>query len=331
MITQKFAVSFTSVLLIVNGGSLYAASAQAIGMASAQNGVRLDHSLVAGNATVFDGSTVETDGYSRIHLNNGTRLDFAAGSRAQVFSNRASLETGMSEVQSGSGFELDALSLKVMPVAANSIARVKVGDDRRVMVTALNAPVNVLNMRGLLVARVSPGLPLSFLPQAGTPNAFDNSGCVVQKQGAAILVDETGNQKFDLRGADLRKAIGHYTHVLGSIDGAATPKGGASQVVSVSRATVTRRGGCDKIAAAFGATTTPGGLDTAASSGTAAVIGAAGAAAGAAAAGGAAAGAGVGLSSTALIVGGVAAVGAAAVAGAAAAGVFNSGSPQSLP
>jgi hypothetical protein len=294
--------------------ALFAAtSATIIGMASSQNSstLTLDNSRVSGNATLFDGSTVEASGYSRIRLNNGTRLDLSTGSRVKVFANRASLDRGMSEIQSGSGFEIDANTVKIRTSDASGIARVKMLEDKTVTVTALNSSVDVLNPAGLLVARVVPGMPLSFMPQAGSGSAFDSTGCILQKSGAAIIVDPNGNQTYELRGADLRKVIGNSAHVTGTVDSSATPAGGASQVIKVSKVSITTKGGCTSVATKVGATTAAAGLGAAASAG--AVAG--GAAAGAAA--------GVGVSTTALVVGGVAAATAAAVGGAAAAGAFS--------
>jgi hypothetical protein len=303
-------------LPLVAGTALLAAtSATVIGMATSQNNLTLDSARVSGNATLFDGSTVETSGYSRLQLKNGTRMDLGAGSQAKVFANRASLDRGMSEIQSGSGFEIDANTLRIRTSGPNAIARIKL-DNKAVMVTALNSPVEVLNPAGMLIARVTPGLPLSFMPQAGAAMAFDSSGCVLQKSGAAIIVDKNGNQTYELRGADLRKTVGNQAHVVGTVDSTATPMGGASQVVKVSSVTITTKGGCSAVASTVGASTAAAGLGAAATSGAAA-----------AAATGAAVGAGIGASTTALVVAGVAAATAASLGGAAAAGAFSNSSP----
>jgi hypothetical protein len=280
-------------------------------MTASQNGVTLDNSKVSGTATLFDGVTVQSEGYSRLHLNNGTRLDFAAGSKAQVFANHAALTAGMTEMQSPSGFEIDTTLLKIRSTDAKSVARVKIASDQ-VYVTALNAPVNVLNSQGMLVAKVAPGLPMSFMAQGATAmNSFDATGCVLNKNGAAILDDEKAKVISELRGSDLRKDIGHHVHVIGTVDATATPASGTTQVVKVSQATVTKKGGCSTEAAALGATTAAVGLGAAASAG----------AAGAAAAGAAA---GVGIGTTAAIIGGVAAATAAGIGGAYAAGAIGS-------
>jgi len=295
------------------------AGASVIGMTSGQSGVVLDNSKVGSNATLFDGSTVQTTSYSRIHLNDGTRLDFGADSKAQVFARRATLETGTTEVQSASGYEIDTQMLKILPAEATSVARIRIGDGSRVFVTAVNAPVRVLNKDGMLVARVKPGVPLSFLPQAAGASAFDKTGCVLEKNGAAILVDESGNEVSELRGTDLRRAVGNRVHVTGSVETGATPAGGASQVVDVVQSNVTRRGGCADVAAKLGAATTAAGLAGAAVAGAAA--------GGAGAAGAGAAGAVVGISNTAIVVSSVAAAAAISVGAAAAGGAFSSSSP----
>jgi hypothetical protein len=303
------------VLPLIAGSALFAAaSTVVIGMASSQNNLTLDNSRVSGNATLFDGSTVEASGYSRIQLKNGTRIDLGAGSQAKIFANHASLDRGMSEIQSTSGFEVGANTLKIRTTGAEGIARIKL-ENKAVMVTALNAPVEVLNPAGMLIARVNPGMPLSFMPQAGSMTSFDSTGCVLQKSGAAIIVGD-GNQVYELRGADLRKIVGNKAHVVGSVDSSATPAGGATQVIKVSSVSITTKGGCSSVATTVGASTAAAGLGAAAGAGAAA-----------AGAGAAAAGAAVGISTTALVVGGVAAATAASIGGAAAAGAFSSSSP----
>jgi hypothetical protein len=236
-----------------------------------------------------------------------------------------SLERGTSETQ-GANFEVSANTLKIRSEAGGT-ARVKIDGNKMVYVTALNAPVHVLNREGLLVAKVAPGLPLSFIPQAAGASVFENTGCIVEKSGTALLVDETGNQTFDLRGMDLRKVVGSQVKVSGSIDSATTAGAGAAQVIKVSKAVVVRKGGCNAVAAKLGASTAAAGL-AAGVAGAGAGAGAAAGAAGAAAAGaGAAAGAAAGISTTALVVGGVAAATATGLGVAAATGAIGDSSP----
>jgi hypothetical protein len=307
-----------SIAIAGSAASFLMGSAPIIGMTSSQNGVTLDNSKVSGTATLFEGSTIQSEGYSRIHLNNGTRLDFGAGSKAQVFANHAALAAGMTEMQSSSGFEIDTTSLRIRSAGSDSIARVEI-DSGRVFVTALNSPVTVTNSQGMLVAKVAPGVPMAFMAQGATAaNSFNATGCVLNKGGVAIIDDESAKQVSQLTGSDLRKAVGNQARIVGSVDATATPAGGASQVVNVTSVTVTKKGGCSSQATALGASTAAAGLAAAAGAG-AAGAGAAGAAAGAAA--------GVGIGTTTAIVAGVAAATAASVGGAAAAGAFSTNSP----
>jgi hypothetical protein len=315
-LTRKQFAAWSLSIAITGSVAVLMASAPVIGVTSSQSGVTLDNSRVAGSATLFDGSTIQSEGFSRVHLNNGTRLDFAAGSKAQLFSNHAALASGMTEMQSPSGFEVDTTLLKIRSTGADSIARVKISGDH-VFVTALNAPVSVLNSQGLLVAKVTPGIPMAFMAQGATAaNSFNVTGCVLNKGGVAIIDDETAKQVSQLTGADVRKAVGNTAHVVGTVDATATAAGGASQVVKVTSVTVTKKGGCTSQATALGASTAAAGL--------AAAAGAGAAGAGAATAGAAA---GVGIGTTTAVVAGVAAATAAAVGGAAAAGAFSTPSP----
>jgi hypothetical protein len=165
-----------------------------------------------------------------------------------------------------------------------------------------------------------PNLPMSFVPQAGGGNSFNSNGCVVNKNGIALLVDDN-KQVFQLSSANVSKMVGKRASVKGTIDSSATPQQGATQVVNVSSISNGPRGGqsCTQLASSIGATTSAAGLAGAAAAG-AAVGGTAGAAA--AGAGGAAAG------STAAVVGGVA---AAAAGVGVATGVSASNSGNSSP
>lgn len=303
---QKMAVMF-STMLVGCALTLSAAGSTVIGMVSSgagQAGISIDGARVSGNATLFEGSVVSSSGYSRLELSSGTRVDLGADSVVRVFANHVSLEGGSSEVQSASHYAIDARSLRVEPAETGSIARVRLDGDQRVLVTALSAPVNVWNSNGLLVARVTPAMPLSFLPQAAS-GAFNNTGCVVNKSKAAVFVDQTGNQVFELRSkvssVDLRKFVGKRATVTGTMLPSATPVQGATQVVNVSAIAPATGGDCAPVAARIGATTTSAGL----------AAGGAAAAAGGAAAAGTAAGATAGISGA--VVAGVSIATAAAI------------------
>ena len=65
------------------------------GVAMSEGSILIDSSSVAGNATIFNGSTLETQSTSsQIHLNGGAQLRLASGSRGAVFSDHVDLQKG---------------------------------------------------------------------------------------------------------------------------------------------------------------------------------------------------------------------------------------------
>jgi hypothetical protein len=302
------------------------AAPTAIGNASAAGGIVVDSARASSNATVFDGSTLQSAGNARIRLSNGTRLNLTAGSNAQVFAGRLTLNTGSGEVRSSSKFEIDARSLRIQPVGSDSVANVKIESGDEVLVTASNAPVDVRNSGGVLVARVYPSLPMNFLPQAAAPSStagatFNSTGCLLDAGDSVIVSDSTGNQVYDLRGkkgVNFKSNIGKNVTVAGVIDPTATPKPGAVkaakgatvQVVSVGGIKAASGGSdCGTLAKTLGVSAV-----AAAGVGVAAGAASAGTVAAAASAAGVAGVATAGISTTAIVVTGVA-VGAAATAG----------------
>jgi len=315
---QKIAVMISG-MVVVCALSISAATSPIIGMVSSdpgQAGVWIDGARVSSNATLFDGSEVTANGYSRLQLNSGARLNLGAKSVVRVFANHASLEGGAGEIQNGAGYSMDARTLKIQPAEAGAIARVRLDGDQKVLVTAVGAPVNVWNSAGLLIARVVPEMPMSFLPQAAAANAFSDAGCVVNKAGTAVLVDQIGNQVFELHpasGVDVSKFVGKRAAVTGTISSTGSQTQGANPVVNVATIAGSTGGDCGAVATRIAATTTSAGI--AATPAGAAPTGAAAPAAGALSGG---------------VIAGIVIAGSAAaiLGGLAAAGTFSSSSPN---
>jgi hypothetical protein len=295
MSTKRFTLLL--IVLVIGAASSLWAAGPAIGMITASGNLQVDHALVAGNGTLFDGSVIQTErASSRIQLNNGVQMRLSADSRATVFQRRLVLEAGQSELTAASGFEVEARSLHISPATADASARISLNSQRRVLVAAVRGTLRVSNASGMMVARIDAGDALDLEPQAaGATAATQASGCLLEKSGHLILVDRTTNIVLELQGMDLSVNVGNRVEVTGRATGGKPAVGDASQVISVAGVKVIARGGCTAVAKKIGAST--------------AVVAAGGAAAGAAAAGGTAA----------------AAAGTAAAAGAATAAGFTVG------
>jgi hypothetical protein len=273
---------------------LMSAATPGIGIAVSEGNILINSSASAGNATIFDGNTLETQtATSQVRLNGGAQLKLASDSRGTVYSDHVDLQKGSANI---TGYSANANGLNVRADGKASAA-ISMRDQGVVEIAALTGSVHVYNAAGFNVANLAPGRALDLKPQdAGASAPSSLTGCTRKSGSDTLITDETSSVTVQLRGGNA-KGNRRY-QVTGSMVPNATPASGATQVLNVTSA---------KELGACGA----GG----------------GAAAGGAAAGGAAAAAGL---STAAIAG-IAVAGAAAVAvgATAAAGGFSSSNPPS--
>jgi len=274
---------------------LLSAATSGIGIAMSEGNILINSSSAAGNATIFNGSTLETQSAaSQVRLNDGARLRLASDSRGTVFSDHVDLQKGSANI---TGYSANASGLNVRADGKAS-ATISMRDQGVVEIAALTGSVHVFNAAGLNVANLVPGRALDLRPQDAGANAPSSlTGCAVKAGNNTLLTDETSNVTVQLQGGNVR--TGRRVQVTGSMVPNATPPSGASQVINVTN--VKDVGGACK-------------------AGTAAAGGAAAAGAGAAAAG---AGAGVGIGVTTAVVAGVAVAAGAGLGIAAGTGAFS--------
>jgi hypothetical protein len=219
-----------SVLAVFLAGHLMLmmAASPAIGVAVTRGSFSVDSSLVSGNATIFEGNTIETSKIaSELRLNSGARMQLGSESKAKVYRDRLVLERGLGEIEK---LDLEALSLRVAPSAG---ARVSIRNSGVLQVAALNGPVRVTR-NGVLVANVLAGSALDFEPQAaGAAAASTMTGCLQRAGGKYLLKDETANVTVELQGDGLSAQAGNRVEVSGAMVPGATPASGATQVVKI--------------------------------------------------------------------------------------------------
>jgi hypothetical protein len=266
---------------------LLSAATSGIGVAMSEGNILINSSSAVGNATIFDGSTLETQSAaSQIRLNGGAQLRLASDSRGTVFSDHVDLQKGSASI---AGYSANASGLNVR-ADGNASATISMRDQGVVEVAALTGSVHVFNAAGFNVANLMPGRALDLRPQDAGASAPSNlTGCAVKSGGNTLLTDETSNVTVQLKGGNVK--TGKHVQVTGSMVPNATPPSPATQVINVT--SVKDVAGACK--------------------------------AGGAVAGGAAAGAaGGGVATSTLVIAGVAVAAAAGVGAAAATGTFNS-------
>lgn len=274
------------------------AATTGIGVAMSEGNIVINSASTAGNATVFNGSTVETQSAaSQVRLKDGAQLRLASDSKGTVYSDHIDLQKGSARI---TGYAANASGLSVRAEGKSS-ASVSVRDQGVVEIAALTGDVHVFNAAGFNVANLVPGRALDLRAQdAGASAPSSLTGCAVRSGENLLLTDETSNVTVQLRGGNVK--TGQRVQITGSMVPNTTPVSGATQVINVTN--VKTVGGTCKAGA------------VAAAGGAAAGAGAAAAGAGA----GAAAGGAAVAASTAVIAGAAVAtgvgVGVAAAAGA---------------
>ena len=210
------------------------AAAPAIGVATTSGDFQIDRTSVSGNATILDGSLVETGRTaSELRLYEGTGMRLAGDSRAKVFLKRLVLEQGAAQVDARQGYAIDAAGLQVQ-AAPHSTARIGLAGAGRVEVAALSGAVQVKNETGVLLARVLPGQALAFTIQvSGAAPPEKLTGVLTETDGHYFLTDQTAGVRVELVGNDLGKMVGKLVEVSGTLDTSATAAQSAAHVVNV--------------------------------------------------------------------------------------------------
>ncbi len=205
--------------LMTSGCLLFLMAAPpSIGVIRSSGDFQVDGATVSGNATLFEGSTVQTAAtQSKIQLSGGAAIVLAPNSRAQIYKDR-----------------VEAATLRISPADTHTIAQIVSQDSSHVSIGAVQGLVDVRNGAGVLVATVRPGLALAFSTQAGgAATATKMSGCLGMKNGHYLLTDNTSGVTVELQGPEVAKNNGHQVEITGSMIPGATPPTGASQVVQV--------------------------------------------------------------------------------------------------
>jgi hypothetical protein len=225
--------------------SYAAAGTVSIGTASARGDMRVDSYLVKGNATLFDGSVVETgQATANLRLNKGTEITMSTASRGTLHSDRLVLQQGESELAASSSFQLEANGLRVTPNEPNSRGVVSLKAGNTVEVASLNGSFGVTTDHGVLLANVRPGRVVSFAMQAGAnPANFSGVGLVSFDNGTYYLTTNE-NVKYVLTCKDTHRFVDDKVVVSGTLQGG-TPgqAGGAGTMLCVKTMDINGGGG----------------------------------------------------------------------------------------
>jgi hypothetical protein len=194
-----------------------------IGTASARGSMRVDGAPVLTNATLFDGSVIETDkATTALRLDQGVEVKLATASYAKLYRDRLVLEKGSSEIMtSAGGYTVEANHLRVVPDKPYSRSVVSMLNTSSVKVAVISGGFHVTTGSGFLLASIQPGSVMSFEGEAGGQGATGPTtltGCVTERGGKYYLTVPGTNTEYLLEGKSVKNLVGKGATVTGSPD-----------------------------------------------------------------------------------------------------------------
>jgi hypothetical protein len=242
------AVMLKLALTLICASTVFAAP-QAIGIVTASGHFSVEGSRVWGNATLFDGATVETSAASsELALRNGVKVQLGVGSRARVWNDRLLLMKGVGQVAAPSTFEVGVAGFHIQADGA----RIRVGLRDRVEIESYSGTARVAGAGGLELASITAGRTMSFAMQAAS---VTHIGCMVYKDGRLLLQDQTTMEVIELIGSDLAPNVGNRVEISGSVSSAKPAIPIATSVLAVAAVAPRAQGGCLSVATQLGAQT----------------------------------------------------------------------------
>ena len=205
-----------------------------IGTVSARGNMRIDNYTVQGNATLFDGSVVETGQASAdLRLNKGAKITMSSSSRGTLYSDHLVLQQGESELAASNSFNLQANGIRVTPSEPNSRGIVTIKAGNTVEVASLNGSFGVSSEHGVMLANIKPGHTVSFAMQEGAkPDEFYGVGLVTNENGTYYLTTDE-NVKYVLTCKDFHHFVGDKVVVSGTIQGGSGQPGATGNTLCV--------------------------------------------------------------------------------------------------
>ena len=239
-----------TLFLFVFISALAFAASPAIGIVTASGHFTLDRSQVWGNATIFEGSVVETGpASSEIALRNGAKLQLAKDSRARIASDRVVIEKGIGQIFAPESFEVMAANLRI-----HTTGRLRVDLNSGIEVASLLGSTRVSSASGILLAAIPAGRSMSFSPQAAN-GAVTRTGCLLFKDNHFIIQDENTQEVVEVTGQNFAPQVGNRVEIAGAASSAKPAVSIATLLVNVATLTPKSSGGCLSAASTLNAQT----------------------------------------------------------------------------
>lgn len=204
---KRIQISLAAALLC---SALLPAGTDAVGIVTSNGALLLDHARIPANATIFEGSLLETQrDLSQVEMRHGVRLRLAPHSRGRLFRNRFDLEEGAARAWR---FTVQVIGLTVR---SDGIASVSL-DDGAVDIAAIEGKAHIFSAGGMEIAVLSAGRDLSLRVRDAVANPLSAmSGCVAKRDGGLLLTDDLTGLTVRLQGQSVNVDAGRRFAVTG--------------------------------------------------------------------------------------------------------------------
>ena len=201
---------------LISVSAMPAGAADAIGSIYSGGAYQMDGVDIRGNATLFDGSTLEIgEAAAQIHLANGAGMWLAPKSRATMSARGIRLLSGMGQFETPAEYRLEARAVRVAASQPHTTVRVALDESGGAIVAPVNGSVQVTNTRGMRIGELTQGNTVRFADQPGAAAAVNVSGCLSRDRDQFTLTDDVTNVPVRLTGKGLGQEVGHLVSVSG--------------------------------------------------------------------------------------------------------------------
>lgn len=223
--------SYLTTGLLVAMSSVACASS-AIGTASARGDIRVDGYSVTGNATLFDGTAIQTNqATATLRLQKGTEIKLATDSMGTLFHDHMVLLHGKGELSTTSAFLMEASGFRVIPIGTDAHGVVTINSLGNIQVAALSGELQVVNGGGFVLGRVHSGTSMSFMLQASSTVTLTGE---LSKSDGHYFITNSNGVMTELTGKNMDHYVGKNVTVTGTTVNGVTPDDGATSVVKIS-------------------------------------------------------------------------------------------------
>jgi hypothetical protein len=207
------------------------ASSANIGLVIATGGVQVDGVSVPGNAAIFSGSRIASDGISNLRFSDGTSAVMRPRAEITVYREHSVLLQGVTMQRGADKHPVIADGLRISGATPNAAVVVEVKDESHFVVAAAGGELEVRTSTGDLVSHVVPGKDLSFtISQAPAGIPPNNVQICGRLGGNDKLIDEFTSVPEQLQGQGLERYRGKTVQVIGTV----VNPSATSQVVDIS-------------------------------------------------------------------------------------------------